>query len=75
MHECLWLFVAAHVAFLVLGMLILNDVCTGPDTFPLGKDKSVLGLEYISEKIMVCHYATSRWACCRRPLASPCLSS
>jgi hypothetical protein len=58
----MWLFVAAHVAFLVLGLLILNDVCAGPDTFPVGKDSSALGLEYISEKIMVCHYATSRWA-------------
>jgi len=58
----MWLFVVAHVAFLVLGLFILNDVCAGPDTFADGKDSSALGLEYISEKIMVCHYATSRWA-------------
>ena len=62
MHESMGIFVAAHVAFVVLGVLLLNDVCTGPDTFPVGKDKSVLDLEFISEKIMVCHYATSRWA-------------
>jgi len=55
------IFFAAHVAFVVLGLLLLNDVCTGPNTFQVGKDKSVLDLEFISEKIMVCHYATSRW--------------
>lgn len=61
MHDSLYVFVAAQVAFATLGLLLFYDVCVGPDQFPEGKDQSAFGLEYVSEKLMVCHYAESGW--------------
>jgi len=55
-----WLFVAAHVSFLVLVFMLCVDVCGSSRDFP-GTQRSVFGLEFISEKLMVCRHSGSRW--------------
>ena len=54
-------YAAAHAAFAVLSLMLVTDRCEGKLGMEPNPDTSWLGMEYISEKLMQCHYLSSAW--------------
>jgi len=59
--ECVGVYAAAHVVFAVLSLMLVTDRCEGKSGILANPDTSWLGIEYISEKLMKCHYSSSAW--------------
>jgi len=59
--ESVRVYAAAHVTFIVLVVFLLTDFCEGPATLIPNYEFSIAGMEYISEKLMVCQHSSSMW--------------
>ena len=59
--ESVRVYTVAHLTFIVLAVLLLADYCEGPVTLLPNYEFSVAGMEYISEKLMVCQHSSSLW--------------
>jgi len=59
--ESVRVYTAAHVTFIALAVLLLSDFCEGPVSLIPNYEFSIAGMEYISEKLMVCQHSTSWW--------------
>jgi len=55
-------FMCAHISFAVLGGIALSDLIIVPASWVTTQDKSVFGLVWISEKIMIYKYSTGKYA-------------
>jgi len=55
------IYAAAHTVFAVLSRMLVTDRCEGAPAILANPDKSWMGMEYISEKLMKCHYSSSAW--------------
>ena len=55
------IYAAAHTVFAVLSLMLVTDRCEGAPGILANPDKSWLGMEYISEKLMKCRYSSSAW--------------
>jgi len=51
----------AHVAFFFAALFLLTDECRGSPALLANEQFSWLGMEYISEKILMCRYSSSAW--------------
>ena len=54
-------YACAHVTFVVLSVFLVTDRCEGSPRMLQNPDTSWFGMEYISEKLMACHYSVSAW--------------
>jgi len=59
--ESVRIYTAAHVVFIALALLLLLDFCEGHTSLLPNYEFSIAGMEYISEKLMVCQHSTSWW--------------
>lgn len=59
--EVVRVYLGAHVAFFLTSLFLLTDQCSGAPTLLRNEEFSWLGMQYISEKIMVCRHSSSLW--------------
>jgi len=59
--ESIRVYAAAHIAFFLLTILLLADFCEKAPTLMPNYEFGVAGMEYISEKLMVCQHSPTWW--------------
>jgi len=58
-HEY-YIYALAHVVFIVMGLLLIAGACPLPTQWTASTE-SFLGMNFISEEIMICKYTNTRW--------------